>query len=349
MDEHLLMNIKRLHVRGFTLLEILIALALGMLLLLCVLQVYSSIKLLTANIAANAKFQNNLRFAAYFLRHNIGMAGYVGCGRLQDIDLQNNTDFVVTTSNVVRGFNSDAAMLPSELKKYQIKPHTDVIVIQKAGEDISGIEEKIKEGAKSFHAVRNPATKYNKTLLLADCVNADLFTAVNNEGKVVRVSGGKIGHKYALSNTTVSKFSAIAYFISNRAEDAAAAVSPAMTAAAIPPTEDTAVMPPPTTAATNVRYGLYYAMNYGNKTMLLDGISSMAIRYGVDSKGDGEVSAYQTAAQVDEGQLWDKVNSVVITMTAQSTAKMLSMSKDGKDGKDGKEQMWDIYIKLRER
>lgn len=296
---------------GFSVLEILIALALGGLLLTCVFQVYLSTKSLSLAVADNAKLQNNLRFITHFLRRNIGMAGYSGCGQLKDLDLKNNTDFVFTAAGTVRGFSSDTA--PRELKKYQIVPHTDLIVVQKADEGITSIDEAIKAGAKNFHVASSPVNKFNKTILLADCVNADLLTAIDTGATKLVRSSDKITHKYAVVSTTASRFAEIAYFISPISERSGDGGS----------------------GSDSSKYGLYYVTNYGNKMLLSDGISSMQIRYGVDSRGEGKIDNYYVAAEIDAGKLWDKINSVIITLTP-------SLAQH-------KPQTWDIYIKLRER
>jgi|GEM_PF-1878087 len=291
---------------GVSLLEILISLTLGLMLLAMVLQAYLGTKSVISATVQNTKTQNNIRFLSYFLHRQISMSGYAGCGKLSDLNLKNNTSFDFLDTNIIYGFSSDHLPVHSKLKKYQIAPNTDIIVIQKANEGIAAITDEIKAGAENFHATENPATQNNHTLLLADCVNGDLFDAINIGGKLVRAHH-KIAHQYSVSATTVSRFTQIAYFIST------------------------------TTSGDKRQIGLYYAVNYGNKEMLADGVNSMKIRYGVVDHRDKPLANYYSAEQVTAGNLWNKVTSVMITLT-QSTITAVT-----------KTLSWNIYIKLRER
>lgn len=295
-------------IKGFSLLEILIALALGLLLLLCLFQVYASIKSLSAAIAKNTKFQSNARFVTHFLRRSIGAAGYAGCGQLKNIDLKNNTDFAFTAETIIHGFSSDN--LPGELAQYQVAPNTDVIVVKRADDSATSIEKNIKTGAKKFYAALDfPISKTNQTLLIADCLNADLVTALSIKDNLISLRD-KIAHKYSHNSATVGRFTEIAYFIS-----ASSKSGRQKGAAPI--------------------YGLFYAVNYGEKVLLGDNINLMQIRYGVGLKDGAAVDSYYTAGQIEAKKLWGKVNSVIVTLTQQ--------------GAEYKTRSWDVYIKLRER
>jgi prepilin-type N-terminal cleavage/methylation domain-containing protein len=287
------------HQNGFSLIEILLAAALGLLLLACVLQIYLAIKATALTLNHNAKQQNNLRFITTYLQYHIGSAGYAGCGQIKYLDLKNHTEFPFAAANAIHGFNSNDSTLPIEFKKYKIKPNTDIVVIQKATLSTAAITAEIKKGAKSFYATANPATKFSDPLLLSDCISGDLIYGINSSGGHLVRSQNKIAHKYAVGATSVSRYTEVAYFISQN--------------------------------------NLYYATNYGNKTMLADNVTAMQIRYGVDKKDSGKVDGHYSAADVTAQGEWEKVVSIIITLTqAAATASSKPLS-------------WDIYIKLRER
>lgn len=300
---------------GFSILELLLTLTLVSILLICVFHVYLSIKSLCSKIEQNAVLQNHLRFLDYYLQRKITMAGYAGCGKLVNLDVKNNTNFSFIADNNIRGFSSNN--LPSQLQKYQIVANSDVVVIQKADEGASRVtDNEIKVGATEFHALENPATIYNNFLLLSDCRKADLFTAQNIGGKAIQTQT-PIAHAYQEGAAQVGRFTEIAYFISSsNSENKIQGAS---------------------------KTGLYYAVNYGDKEELLDGVKNMQIRYGVVNKESGNVDNYLDADAVSAGNLWQKVTSVILTITpdAASSGSVSSGST--------KVQTWDIYIKLRER
>jgi prepilin-type N-terminal cleavage/methylation domain-containing protein len=271
--------------KGFSLIEILIALALGSLLFLGLTQVYLSSKHLYGTAEANARWQENVRFASNTLFTNITMAGYSGCANLQDAKLFNNTNFSFNVANSVLGY--EATDVPSYLHGAVI-PNTDVIVIQKAGADENYIAVRdVKIGDYDFYAaLQNPATKDNRILFLGDCQNADLFETKDYIGSKI-TSRSKIQHQYIakLDNSAkdaakVSRFEEIAYFISDtgRVDDKGQPV-----------------------------YGLYMKTNRGDKQELAEDIDMMKIKYFVNGQ-------YYTAAQVSSGHAWNKVQSVYITL-----------------------------------
>lgn len=298
-----------LHEKGSSFLEILLALTLASILLICVFHVYLSIKSLYSKIEQNAVLQNHLRFLNYYLQRKITMTGYAGCGKLVDLDVKNNTNFSFIADNNIRGFSSNN--LPSQLQKYQIVANSDVVVIQKADEGASRVtDNEIKVGATEFHALENPVTVYNNFLLLSDCRKADLFQAQNIGGKAIRTQA-PIAHAYQEGATQVGRFTEIAYFISSgNSEGKIQGTS---------------------------KSGLYYAVNYGDKEELLNGIKNMQIRYGVANKEFGKVDNYLDADAVSAGNLWQKVTSIIITITPDYVSP------------DAKTLTWNIYIKLRER
>lgn len=282
-----------------------LALALGVLLISAILQVYLSVKSLYNTTQNNSRLQENIRFSAYYLTEKISVAGYAGCGNLANLDLKNNTKYAFSLQNSVIGYSS--INLPSNLAGYKIVTNTDVIVIQKADYNTTTLTKDIsvKNGETSIYVIKHPASKAGDPLLISDCIAADLFTSANYQGATIKTED-KIVHNYQLNNTQVSKFTEIAYFISST-----------------------------TSQKEKPRYGLYYALNYGDKEMILDGITAMKIKYGVDTQQQGKVSQYYTADEVAAQNLWSEVLSVIITLSQPT--------------KTGKAQSWDIYIKLRER
>lgn len=299
-------------IKAFSLLEVLIALALGCVVIAAILYAYLGVRSVYQTTQDNARLQENIRFASYFLTEKISMAGYAGCGNLAYVDLNSYPVYEFSPQNSLKGYSKED--IPFDLQRYNIVDNTDVIVIQKADENITNLTDKIvkKGGETSLYVGTHPATKMNDPLLIANCANADLFPSDNYQGNVIKTSWTKLRRNYDIANTQVSRYTEIAYFIS----------------ATTNPNE-------------SPRYGLYYAINGGDKEMIIDGVDNMKIKYGVDEMGSGKISVYYTTQEMEQRKIWDEVLSVVIT---------LSLVRSGQaSSKVSKAQEWDIYIKLRER
>lgn len=275
---------------GYSLLELMLAMALSTVVVSLLLSVY----LVTQNFNRTenevAHFQEDLRMVSYMLTRNIEMAGYAGCVGIKDLQLKNHTSFNFSADQIIRGF--DSQNMPSYLKG-KVLAGTDVIVVQRAGDDATILTKPVVLNADSISVKDNPATQDNKVLLISDCVNGDLFTAKNEIGKRIYLASSKIENAYenrALV-TAVSRFSQLAYFVG--------------------PTGDYDVK-------GNPIYSLYFLLNEsGDKQELMTGISGMDIQYGVDVTGSGKVSAYYTAKQMQASQ-WEKVIAVLITLTYET-------------------------------
>jgi len=273
-------------IRGFSLLELLLTMALSVVVITLLVQVYLTTQNFNRTANDLAHFQEDLRMVSYSLTRNIQMAGYSGCIGIKDLQLKNHTSFDFNAQNVIRGF--DSQNVPSYLQG-KVLTGTDVVIVQRAGDDATILTAAVIAGATSITAKNNPATQDNKVLLISDCVHGDLFTAKNEIGDRVYLADGKI--EYAYQNkaliTEVSRFSELAYFVGPNGDY---------------------------DAKGNPIYSLYFSLNESvDKQELITGISRMNIQYGVDENGGGKVTAYYTAKQMQDSQ-WEKVIAVLITL-----------------------------------
>ncbi|MEI8054922.1 MAG: PilW family protein [bacterium] len=166
---------------GFTLLEILIALFIGLTLVGILVQNYLSAKRIYKVQNEIAHFSEDIRFASSFLQQSIMQAGFVGCRRISELDFFEAPD-------VIHGYDSRG---------------TDVIVITKAKSESTTLTKNANAGDTSISVKKNLTTKSNQLLLISDCNNAELFTA-----------GDTLKHSYQINNTTVRQFERITFFIS---------------------------------------------------------------------------------------------------------------------------------------
>jgi prepilin-type N-terminal cleavage/methylation domain-containing protein len=184
---------------GFTLVEILIAISLGLILMAGIAQVYLSVKKSHQTEQNMARLQENGRFATMLLMRNIRMAGYGGC-------LSSNLKDGV---QVFHGSN-----LPSYLQG-KVASGTDVIVIKKADTNVTHLTEDVDAPTNTIKVEHNPATKTNPESFISDCKHSDKFTATSFGEK--NITANKELANYKKPDTEVASFTEIAYFIGKTA------------------------------------------------------------------------------------------------------------------------------------
>ncbi|WP_031340774.1 PilW family protein, partial [Xanthomonas maliensis] len=82
---------------GISLIEMMIAMVIGLVLMLGVIQVFSASRTASMLAEGNARAQENGRFALDFLQRDIRMAGHFGCVNDQAHFVRGEGDPVVTT------------------------------------------------------------------------------------------------------------------------------------------------------------------------------------------------------------------------------------------------------------
>ncbi|MBU0743976.1 MAG: hypothetical protein KKE11_01200, partial [Gammaproteobacteria bacterium] len=135
---------KQNNCKGFSIIEILLCAALGLLLFEAVLQSYLNAKYLYQVQNDLAQINENIRFADFVLWQTIMQSGYAGCRKLSKLDLYelNGRCFGV------RGYESSS--VPDHLKNKHIVSSTDVVVITKASVANVPIADDVFAGAISF-------------------------------------------------------------------------------------------------------------------------------------------------------------------------------------------------------
>src|SRR5574344_1131133 len=108
--------------QGFGLVEVMIAITLGLLLTAAVLQLFVSNSTTYRSTNSIGVVQDNARFAQDLLSKELRMTGYRGCWSKQNIAVTNTLKPATTlTSDFragLRGYNNLTASLPTELSTY---------------------------------------------------------------------------------------------------------------------------------------------------------------------------------------------------------------------------------------
>lgn len=314
---------------GFTLVEIMVALAISSILLLGVVEIFSTSKRSHKVNEALARVQENARFAMESLLTDLRKAGYVGCSPNvnnfvndsgENADLFNITnatggweyvgadtfpggaaydiDSPINASAVITEWNSKASGdLPAGLAG-RVVAGTDVIVL-KWVEPIPGVHatntniKSVKIGTTVPHGIAA-----GTLVVIGDCRQADAFLTVATADKVL--NRGQANGKVPPGNTDASadwskswgvNAQLMAGFSQVYFVGIGAGGGPALFTASYQDGTD--------------------AISYSE---IAEGIENMQILYGADTSGDGVLDSYQTAENVSHAQ----VVSVKVGIVARS-------------------------------
>jgi type IV pilus assembly protein PilW len=311
----------RTSLRGFTLVELMVAVTISLIILAAVAQIFTTSRA-TYGLEENlARVQENGRFAMEFLARDVRTAGFAGCMNvnkaLNASDLNPNPDFTVTNDlqnpgNFERRFGPGLQIegyeyLPATqtwspgLPIAGVKNGSDVIVIRRASEDSARLENKMTSVTDVVDLPASvPATlglAQNDIVLIADCSNVDLFQLSADPD-----SNDALSHASPPNQSTslfkqydtdaqVFKLIGRVYYVGTTTRGV-----PALMMREFDGTDPSGV---------------------GAAQELVENVEAMQIVYGVDSDNDGSANQYYTANAVPAGQ-WPRVVSVRIGLLVRT-------------------------------
>ncbi|HEX7718337.1 MAG TPA: prepilin-type N-terminal cleavage/methylation domain-containing protein, partial [Woeseiaceae bacterium] len=190
--------------RGVTLVELMVALLLGMLLTAGMIQVFASNRVTYEFNQGLSRIQENARFALDHIAYTTRMAGYRGC--LSDVAFFNNldtpSDFRDDLENGLQGHNANGTgvgqtfaagaadplpsanpanwspALPAELNN-RVIPGSDVLIVRSVAGDARPLVTPFSDSAQLF--VAGPHDFANGEILVAtDCQKASIFQVTNS-------------------------------------------------------------------------------------------------------------------------------------------------------------------------
>lgn len=224
--------------RGLTLVELMVAMALQLILLIGVGQIFVGQKQTYRTADAFARMQENGRYAIGTLQRDIRAAGYTGCRTLSGLTpniIADNPPDYSTVGDAVQGWDAGqwTASTIGLSGSSGITPQTattDAILISSVSSAGANLVEKM-QGANPLTAQlkigSNPDNlEAGDAILVSDCENADLFRAssVSSGGTITIAHAQNVNSDNKLSkaygtNATVLKFSSRIFFIGVSAAD----------------------------------------------------------------------------------------------------------------------------------
>ena len=282
--------------KGFSLVEMMIAISLGALMIASVGAVYISNKT-TYNVQqALSRLQENGRFALYTLARELRMAGYSGCANLSKIPINNITgNSTLDFTRPIEGFEGSSGTyspsLPANLTGLPIN-NSDVIVVRSASPQGVQVRQPMNQETNPLLVYDRLGLSAGDTVIVTDCSVGDIFTAGSNSNATAITHPSSNNTTNRLStlydmNAEVMFFNYYAFLIANTGR--VNANNEAITA-------------------------LVRVDSDGNRLEIAEGVEQMEITFGVDTTGDNATDSFMTATQVQASNNWDNVLSAQVRL-----------------------------------
>jgi len=294
--------------QGFSLVELMVAMVLGLFLMGGVIQFSLANKVTYRLQEGLGRIQETGRYALHFIGQSARGAGYFGCAGLE----------LVTPNVIAKNPPADMSSLTTDTpisglenvatgNAYGAVAGSDVLILRGLAEEGIGltgnttpvnanIQVQVTKGNVTFEA--------DDLILIADCAGADLFRATS-----VSKSGTKTTIVHASSANNTNNLS--------RAYGADATVAkPFINHFYVKDTGRN-------NSAGQPILGLFRRDMDGVDEELAEGVSDFQVLYGVDRDANHEADIYQNAASVTGGGDWDHVVSVRISLLLDSIEEVL--------------------------
>lgn len=281
--------------QGMTLMELLVAMALGAVLLLTLTQFYSHARRAYTMQTEQARLQENARLALTLIGREVRMAGYLGCDPAVALTTTaSSPPDSPGAAHALRGYEDGAGWTAS--KTVTRVAGSDVLRVIRAapGRSLLAADMASTSAALSL-TVNGEGLATNDRLIVSDCVAADLFCAS-------AVSGLTVQHATACnSNAALS-----------RAYPAGAQVMAyAQTQFFI------GINPSGRAALYQVAWN---GSSLGSAQEWVEGVADLQLRLGLDTNGDGEVDSEVAPAAVSQ---WEQVKRVRVSLLMEGAEPVL--------------------------
>lgn len=299
--------------RGFSIVELMVAMTLSLVLLAGVLSVLYSSRLTYMENERVARIQENARGAMEFLLRDLRTSGYRGCSQgivVSDFRnaLANPTALLNDYRIPVLGFERTGAgawspnPVAAGVNAVALDPDSDVIVIRsyRPGSTPGRVQVDMASGTDTLTVEKVAGWSWgvNTRFVVSDCDLISVFmgTGIADAGATATITRGVS----AATNSTndIGRF--------NRG----ALVTPVVTAQYFIQDSD------PVAGPANYRPSLYRSLNGAAPEELVEGVELLQARYGVDDAGEvTTIDRYVTADAVPD---WNRVVAVNLGMLIRS-------------------------------
>jgi len=289
---------------GFSLIELMIAMILGLFIIGGVLAVFIASSESFRNNDALSQVQENGRFALELIAHDLRNVGYKGScyEAVQSVLNESDADYEADAHDLndpIVGWTDDGGQFfAGDLNGFV--NGTEIILIKHAAETaVAALNVDVAQNDTSFVVVGNQVAQ-RQIVIFSNGLSCSLFqnTASGAAATLARgTAGGDINNEAAVGNnifklpfdkdeTDINELTSHLYYIGQG------------------------------TAASTALRRLSYGRGSPDDQELVEDISSMVIRYGIASGAAGSALDYSsTAGDITAGNRWDDVLAVRVTLT----------------------------------
>jgi type IV pilus assembly protein PilW len=278
--------------RGLSLVELMVAMAIGLVLLSAIGYVYMGSRETFRTMDDFSRIQENYRYAMDQIGVDVRMAGYSGCVNVSSIDPANPGNIPLQPpahplAQAVRGYADGAGWAAPA----NYVAGTDVLQVTAALGQGTNLTGPMPSAAGAMPINGNPAGfEAGDTLLISDCATAEVFTAK-------AVGGG----------ASITPVAALSKIYSSGAD--------------VYPLVDTFYYIGTNPAGNRA---IYRIQNGGNADELVENVEDIELRFGIDTSGDFAIDNHVAAGGVGD---WRQVLSVRVNLVFVSDNKVATGAK----------------------
>lgn len=304
--------------KGLSLIELMIAITLGLILMTGVIQVFLSSKTVYSTQQALSRIQETGRLAIEFLARDIRMAGFMGCAtRSAEMvitnTLNNSAEYQYDFGTALMGYTAAALPVGHGLAPLPTA-NTDFFVLRgsygagvQVTQNNNGAQVFVSDIGEEAGACPGGGTRYSgicqgDILVLTDCTKARVFQATHVSDTASEINLRHDGSGAIPGNALTSWGGASA-----PDDEVFKPGAELLTTTTITYFIGT---------GTSGRPSLWQNVN-GNNLELLEGVDDMSVRYGVDENEDYVPDDYLLAGDVDAAD-WSKVVALRVELLVAS-------------------------------
>lgn len=289
---------------GVSLVELMVAIALGLFLVAGLGQLFVKNKQTFTATDGIARMQENARYALYILNTDLRMAGYEGCRTMLRLTptilvtappasmLLNPTNMIGGYLGTTGGWNPALPTWLTNNGTIAFAPQTDVIFSRKASATAANVTTNMTTSSDNITVTNTVNFQPNDLLFISDCQSADVFQATNGT-TATNITHSTTSNttsnfsKLYLTDAQVSRYELNAYYIKN-------------------------------TGRVNSKglpiLALFRQSSNGAEEELVEGVENMKVTYGIDTNADGAADQFLTADAVNLNNYWGQVVSLKVNI-----------------------------------
>ncbi len=290
--------------KGFTLVELMISITLGILLSAAIIQAFVATRSSYRVQEAISQIQFASRIANHYMGRDMRMAGYMGCSSITSDPPANlisnpDQDLIFTQETALRGFDN----LPAT-NDFNAVAGTDAVTVRMATSVSLQVTGNMDTANSNIQAAVNKLNLVKGDyVMITDCENTDLFAATTvskGSGKITIAHANNLNKSNRLTkafgpDSEVVAFESVSYYVADTGRK----------------TSDGA----PIRALYVKRRTAGSGGAIPNGAELVEGVENMQITYGEDTNGDGSIDGYFDATAVTA---WENVLSIKVEMLIAS-------------------------------